>query len=291
MNIVLVSAGNLQEYIIPNIRQLLSLNHKSIYVLTNPEFFEKFNEFPQDIVKLISIAELEDSYNYSTTSTMTRDFRGGFWYFASARLFYIYSFMQKYQINDVIHLENDVPIYYNCDILLDTLDKNFMYLPFDRFDRNICSIIYIPNSDIFKQVLDRYDTKQNDMFNFSRIKQETNLINTFPICVTNTAENKEYQFVTKNYDDFKMIFDAAALGQYIGGVDPRNMPGDTRGYVSPDCTIKYNKFEVVWESVFHPETQVSLKKPFLRIGGNNPELVPVFNLHIHSKEVARWTGP
>jgi hypothetical protein len=61
--------------------------------------------------------------------------------------------MKKYNIENVIHLENDVVIYYNCDILMDKLDKYF-YIPFDSFKRNIASVVYIPNSDIYKIILD-----------------------------------------------------------------------------------------------------------------------------------------
>jgi hypothetical protein len=50
MNIVLVCVDNFQEYILINIKQLIRLKHKNIFVITNMRFFNLFNEFKDDIV-------------------------------------------------------------------------------------------------------------------------------------------------------------------------------------------------------------------------------------------------
>jgi hypothetical protein len=63
MNIVLVCVDNFQEYILINIKQLIRLKHKNIFVITNLRFFNLFNEFKDDIV-LVPCENLEDSYNY-----------------------------------------------------------------------------------------------------------------------------------------------------------------------------------------------------------------------------------
>ena len=42
MNLILVSIGNFQEYILDNIKQLLILEISNIYIITNSVFFEKF---------------------------------------------------------------------------------------------------------------------------------------------------------------------------------------------------------------------------------------------------------
>ena len=50
----------------------------------------------------------------------------------------------------------------------------------------------------------------------------------------------------ENFQEFNSIFDAAAIGQYLGGVDPRNSPGDTRGFVNETCVVNYDKYEFTW---------------------------------------------
>ena len=172
MNIVLVCINNFQEYILDNIQQLVNLKHENIYVLTNEKFFTLFNKF-SDKIKLISVGSLPDTFNYYSKTSLDKVDRGGFWALASLRFFYIYEFMKKYDVKDVIHLENDVLIYYNCKNIIDNFKKQFIYLPFDTFKRNIASIMYIPTSEIFKVVLDNYNFSKNDMENFCNIKNKT----------------------------------------------------------------------------------------------------------------------
>jgi hypothetical protein len=155
MNIILVCSGNFQEYILTNIRQLIRLKHESVYVITNEVFFKNFDEY-KDKIKLISCESLNDKYQYETKTYMDKNFRNGFWSLTSSRFFYIYAFMATTQMTNVIHLENDVPIYYNCNILLDKLEKTKMYIPFDAYHRTIASIVYIPNHILLGNILDKY---------------------------------------------------------------------------------------------------------------------------------------
>ena len=275
MNIVLVCINNFQEYILDNIQQLINLKHDNIYILTNDEFFNLFDKF-SDKIKLISVESLPDTFNYYSKTSLDKSFRGGFWALASLRFFYIYEFMNKYNIKDVIHLENDVLIYYNCNNIIDNFDNQFIYLPFDTFKRNIASIMYIPSSEIFKVVLDNYDFSKNDMENFCNIKNKTGLIRVLPIFPQIKTKNKEVQFISENFEKFNCIFDAAAMGQYLGGIDPRNDPKNTVGFVNETCVIKYNIFKFIWVKINN------IKRPFLKIGDLE---IRIFNLHIHSKKL------
>jgi hypothetical protein len=275
MSIVLVCINNFQEYILDNIQQLINLNHEPIYVLTNERFCNLFDKFSEKI-KLIAIETLNDSYNFYSRTNLDKSFRNGFWSLTSLRFFYIYEFMKKYDVKDVIHLENDVLIYYNCNEILNFFDKNYIYLPFDTFKRNIASIMFIPSCDILKNILDNYDFSKNDMENFSIIKNKTGLIKTLPIFPKINTTNEEINFVSENFKDFNLIFDAAAIGQYLGGIDPKNNSSNTIGFVNETCVIKYNNYKFFYNVID------KIKKPFLLIN-NIP--VRVFNLHIHSKNL------
>lgn len=284
MQLVLTCINNFQEYILTNIKQLIRLGHNtSIYVITNREFFEKFSEYLENI-RLIAIEELVDSYNYNENTQLDNQFRGGFWALTSARFFYLYEFMRSRDIDNVVHLENDVLIYYNINVLDNVVDKTKIYLPFDTFTRNIASIMFIPNHAVFKTVLDKYDFAKNDMENFSIIQSQTGLIENFPIFINDPLGSPEYQFVTRGYDKFHMIFDAAAMGQYLGGVDPRNISGDTTGFVNETCIIKYNQYQFIWNEID------DMKCPFIVVKdtSNNDCVYPIFNLHIHSKNLENF---
>jgi len=282
INIVLVSVGNFQEYILDNIRQLVRLGHENIWILTNSRFFERFSEYNGKI-KLIAIELLEDSFRFYENSRLDKQFRGGFWILTSLRFFYIYEFMRLYNISNVIHLENDVLIYYHCDQIIERFDSSYLYLPFDTYSRNIASIMYIPSASVFETVLHHYDFGKTDMDNFSNIMKVTGLIRNLPIFLSSGLSidsSEEYRFVTSNYERFGgFIFDAAAIGQYLGGVDPRNISGDSTGFINETCIIKYNKYSFIWVD------NVGIKRPFIIVDGNK---IPIFNLHIHSKNLVRF---
>jgi len=281
INIILTCINNFQEYILDNIDQLIILEHKNIVVLTNSFLFNKFENYKTKI-NLINIDnyELSNEIYNKYYSNKDNSFRNGFWTLTSIRFFYIYEYMKLNNVENVIHLENDVLIYYNCDNTIKSLfNNNYVYIPFDTYLRNILSIMYIPNHYIFKQILDHYDFSKNDMENFSDIMKKTNLIQNLPIFINSNYENDEYKFVTNNFNNFNYIFDAAAIGQYLGGVDPRNITGDTTGFINETCIIKYNNYNFLWI------VDNEIKKPFIII---NDIKYPIFNLHIHSKNLKRF---
>jgi len=278
MNIVLTCINNFQEYILTNIEQLIRLGNTNIYVITNNYLFHNFVHF-KDQIKVINLEMLNETYKFETITSLDKSFRNGFWYLTSLRFFYIYEFMKQFNVSDVIHLENDVPIYYNCDELDPFIDKNYLYIPFDSFQRNIASIMYIPSKDILKIILDHYDFNKNDMENFVNIKQKTNLIKQFPIFTTIKSLNDEQIFVCENCEKFPFIFDAAAIGQYLGGIDPRNDSSNTVGFINETCVIKYNNYKIWFVEIN------GFKKPFILI---EDKVVPIFNLHIHSKNLKEF---
>jgi hypothetical protein len=144
--------------------------------------------------------------------------------------------------------------------------------------------MFIPNCHVFRNILDKYDFSKNDMENFSIIQSQTGLIENLPIFISDPLGSPEYQFVTNGFDKFQIIFDAAAMGQYLGGVDPRNIPGDTRGFVNETCIIKYDQYRFIWK------TSENIKRPFIvaKDSSDTDFICPIFNLHIHSKNLENF---
>lgn len=271
MSIVLVCIDNFQEYILDNIKQLINLNHKNICVLTNQKFFSFFDDYKNGIT-LINCEDLIDSYNFYSSLRCDNEFRNGFFKHTSKRFFLLYSYMKEYNVSDVFHIENEVLLYFNCDTLLPNLDEDRLCVPADSYLRSIASIMYIPHHAVLKCFLDVYDNRENDMVNLSRVQRSNpKLFNNFPICFNMDTHTSEQLFVSKDFAKFNMIFDAAAIGQYLGGVDPRNIPGNSSGFINETTVIKYNEFEFTWMNGL----------PFM-------QGIPIFNLHIHSKNLAKF---
>lgn len=268
MKVILVSIGVFQSYIIDCIKNLLIHNNKDITVITESYYFNFFKDYPE--IELINKDDLKSDLinDYLMKSSLDRYYRNGFWINTSLRMFYIHAYLKKYNKEKIIHLENDNMIYEDLELLKDFLKKDKIYCTFDCPTRVILGIIYIPNDEELKKVLDNYNYKIDDMYNFGLIKINENL----PII------NDNYDYNNKK----PIIFDAAAMGQYLGGIDPMNNPNDTRGFINETCIIDYSKYKFYWK-----KNQNNLWCPYLN---NNGELIKIINLHIHSKKLEKFSS-
>ena len=264
INIILVSTGILQEYIVDNIKQLLKFNFK-IHVITESKFFNVLDQFPT--VHKINSDDLMG--NFESKSGLDKGFRDGFWHNCSKRLFLLYNCMKTHDIKNVIHLENDVLLYDNLDYVF----ENKVYLTMDHENRCIPGIIYIPTFDLLTNLITNYNYDKNDMINMAKFYHANrDIVTTFPI-IDNSIASSMYN---ENFSKFNSIFDAAAIGQYLGGVDPRNIKGNTVGFVNETCVIKFNNYAFEWvNSIPH----IKIKNRLIRIN----------NLHIHCKNLKKFS--
>ena len=200
-NLILVCLDNFQPYILDNIRHLLQLKTENIHVITNQTFLDEFREFG-DKINIIISDTLNDTYNFYQKTPLDKNFRGGFWTLTSLRFFYIYEAMTRLNLDHVFHIENDVLLYYNIAELMPLVDNTCLYVPFDTYQRNIASIMYIPHSDLLKTILDVYDFSKNDMMNFSEIRQKIGMIKNFPIFPHTYAVTDEEKFVSDNFSQY-----------------------------------------------------------------------------------------
>ena len=265
--VVLVSTGTFQTYILDNIEQLLQLGY-IVHIILDKDFFD-FIECNEHVI-LVDSSSLDTDFDKK--SRLDKKFRHGFWHNASKRLFLLYAYMRERDIENVIHIENDVLLYTKMEYDLD--DK--IYVTMDAKNRCIPGIMYIPRHKLLKPLIDNYDFKRNDMVNMSNFfYNHTDFVEPFPI-IDNSVEHCTYN---KNYETFRSIFDGAAMGQYLGGVDPMNEKGDTTGFVNETCHVKYNKYEFSW--IKNGEHFL----PYIIIGDNK---ILINNLHIHSKNLKKF---
>ena len=271
ITVVLTCLGNFQEYILDSIHNLVVHGNTHIVIITEPEFFSRFAEF--HMVTLIDRTSLSDDFDFESTSKLDRSFRGGFWHLASARLFVLYAYLKTFNVERCLHIENDVMVYANADTL--PWNPNGMSVVYDCAERVIPSVVWIPTPSTLRDILVRYNVTLNDMTNLARFDLEHLPI--FPDSSTlgSPPFSEGLVKISCNYPRYGYVFDGAAMGQYIDGVDPRNQPGDTRGFVNETCIIKYNHYRFIWRR----------GRPFLDVLG---QVFPIFNLHIHSKNLRKF---
>jgi hypothetical protein len=274
MEVILVMTGNIQAYILDNIDNLKKFNNTKISVITDYKFKEYF---PNDI-NIIIAEELDPNYiNY--LAGCINNYRNGFWEFAKYRFKLLCLAILKYNLKNICHIENDVLIFYDLNKLV-LHCNNKILLTIDSENRCIPGIMFIPNGDIIHKCIELFNWDLNDMDNFGNIYNTTDLCDTLPIFIMDTSDNIKYK-ITKNFAYYNHIFDAAAIGQYLGGIDPRNYKPDDLNwgrpykFVNETCVFDYSKYDFIWKD----------SVPYIII---NDIEIPIFNLHIHCKDLKQF---
>ena len=273
MKVVLVSLGIFQDYLLNNIKQLKLQGNNDIVLITEKRFFKKIDENLN--IQLIDVNELNSEYleQFKNNLRLDRNYRNGFWHHCSMRFAYIYEYMKQNNTTDIIHIENDVMIYDNLDNLKDKFNKDKIYLVFDNINNVIPGIVYINNYTNLKIILDNYDMNDCDMVNLGKYYNKS-FIEPFPIISIDNDEN----YFNKNFISFNSIFDGAAIGQLLGGVDKRNNI-NSDSFINETCIIKFNNYKFYWKKINE------LWNPYIEINNN---LIKINNLHIHSKALENF---
>lgn len=281
MHLILVHSGSeFPTYINDCIAQIRLVSDIHVHVLIEHAFVSKIAPHPNlTVVSLDTLPEDFFMKNYVQSCRLDAVFRGGFWRATSLRFFYIHSYVKMNRLRDVFHIEYDNLIYQDFTKLLPAFQTKSMYCVLDAKDRGIASFVYWQDSeaivDFLLSCLNAGARGENDMIALA----------------THTHNNKEnvglLPIITPDYpgvdtcyserlSQFGALFDGAAVGQYIGGVDPRNAPGDTCGFVNETTVFRCDRATVTWRT-----DSSGLRRPYL-----NGQ--PLVNLHIHSKDLRRW---
>jgi hypothetical protein len=223
------------------------------------------------VVLLGDIPKSTTHIKFNEVSQLDRDFRGGFWHAAAERFMAISDYMKHTQMRDVFHIEYDNLIYMDISNLLPVFHKHYkgIAIPTDCPGRVIPSFMYFRDDESAQHLTEFM------VDNVSGFTNEMQLLKAYMYTFPERMKalpiarppwvSDEY---TKHCDEFHCIFDAAALGQYIGGIDA---PGNTEGFVNESCVFRADRIPFEWRE--------GLPWAFG---------LPVVNLHIHCKNLKKW---
>jgi hypothetical protein len=200
---------------------------------------------------------------------------GGYWFFTFERLYALESIYSKIDYDQpFLHFESDVlPMLLHKDLNLFT-DRN-LRTAVPRFSRSrgIASVLYSPSHKDFKRFLMLLNNYLTDS------KQQINDMELLGLAL-NDGEIDELPTTPKDawldVDGKRLIFDGAAIGQYLFGQDPFHTEGRRiSGFINPDFQPNLQSWK--WEIVLNGP-----QPPLLKINVENLDL-RVLNLHLHSK--------
>lgn len=287
------------------------------------EQIRKYYEGPIFTVIERSLAKVEDQQKYDTyivpiddflKSECVREFEdvdvvskhGEFWSLAFKRMFVLEDVMRKFELSEILHIENDVLIYEDpnkLNFLL--LDQNFMHTTPVGPKYTTYAYCYIPNLksiefanhgnlDLLKLGYNTLSEKfQEGMVNEMLIAKELvdrGFINTLPILPTGET--------SLNLNLLGKLFDGASAGQFIGGTPGDDTPFMGRHhYVGTELLDKnisiewkvneYRKNPKVENGKVKTVDIVKYKEPYMRDDKTGISY-KLCNLHIHSKNLKRW---
>jgi hypothetical protein len=285
MDIIIVTLGTIPKYLDDCIKQIsLTQRNYTIHLIKNSSSYYRNHNCLITDVESIPIGK-NHAYFIKKSKLIKNKFRDFFWRFSTERLYVIDDYLQMQNLKDIVHIETDVLLYQDLEIIIPTL-KNYNFACVrDSDSRVIGSIIFIKNNEVSKRMssIASEHINENDMVVLHHIEKK--MVNT--LCLP-TGDKDNYK------DDLKYIFDGASIGQFLGGIDPRNEPKKIKSFinkikkifnkkediafVNKDSNLNVSEWEIKWVN----------NKPYKKI---NSFLIPIVNLHIHSKNLKQFIYP
>ena len=309
---------NLPKYLYDSLYQTLLINHykTKIYVILDDNLVSDFNNkisnfnldiynengvYYENILQVIPLSLLDirmdnsssfNNYKQLITNRFENlsEFRNGFWVSTTARFYYINALMQMFSLENVFHIENDIMLYENTNDIYNSICQYFeianinkICMVQDSDKRVVPSILFFPNASSIDN-LTQYITNE--------LNASVNFINDMDI-LGSYQDKLKLPFTP---EEFKIIFDGAAIGQYLGGVDYKNLndpenpktkfDNPSRGFVNETSLLKTNEYNYSTANIKLEHLGIPIRVPTLYTNIQNQ----IVNLHVHSKQLYQFSS-
>lgn len=251
------------------------LNNSRLYLISDRP--DQFREFTGKVIQYKSkhsaIREIERKFPHY------KNISGGYWIKTIERLFALDAMKEVLEIDEsFVHFESDV-MSLLTDELYELLDLNYEKVAYPRFSKNagIASILYSPSAKIYEEFL---AALTNIILNSKSWMTDMDLLGT-ALENMDTEELPSFLPLSKfllDHNGNQIIFDGAALGQYLFGRDPVHTEGKaTSGFMNPNSVIDFRS------SCWSIKDYGSDEAVFISLNETNN--LRVANLHVHSKQL------
>lgn len=237
----------------------------------------KFN--PDVICEQVRISDFYNPSNLQIKNSTS--FRDGFWVKSLERYLVLNDFIRYKGIRSFFHAELD-NLVFNIAPLDSIFSKfsNGLFLPKDNENRCIASLIYCNSSELLQDLSEFILNESNKYENDMEVLGEYSKINEQVRFLPNEAV-LESSFITPdryfNQVDLNGVFDAAAIGQFLFGIDPRNSIFPTfNRFLNENAGYDLNKvkFDISLDDCKATLNQLNL-----------------YNIHVHSKIFHKFLKP
>lgn len=234
-----------------------------------------------------SVDRINDWYDptvfasFKKKSNLDPDFMGGLWFHALERFFVLSQYMRKTGFNSFFHAELDVMVF-DLSGVSDLCDSrgSGLFAVQDGPSRVMASLIYVNDASKFEHFL-RFAASDVTMAN--EMEMMGRYFSFFPSHAHALPSTPVFEKGARHSDPAHSaaslgLFDAAAFGQWIFGVDPRLVRYVVKSQFSNesvDFDMRQLRFRFSWKT-WQLEVMMAGGYPYL-----------LRNLHVHSKILSR----
>jgi hypothetical protein len=255
------------------------------------------NQIKNKAVTFTAIEEFYDCTNFKKVeknSLLSKSFRDGFWLKTLERFFVLEQFMTYSGDETIFHAELDQLLFRNDKLLenLNRLSKPGAYFPFVEAGKAVASLFYCNSHSALKSLVDfaangqRFTNEMSLLAKWALENPEiTSALPTFSSAVIKQSSDEHLGVSEIPVEAIGGIVDAADLGWWLAGNDPRNvslLQLPKTKFVEPGVRGSFLRQQLSQTSFRYSELDGAV---FLKCA-NQSEL-QVYNFHIHSK-VHEW---
>lgn len=215
----------------------------------------------------------------------------GLFSYSIARFWAIHEVMTHLNLEQCFHMEHDNLVYAPLSYLWTKarlLYGEKLGVTRDAENRCIAGFMWIGSRLCLKEYMSFVEAMKYSQFEMMSLcaflKEHPQHIDILPVV---PEQYRTDPALDKFNNDWHGVFDAAALGQWVGGIDPIHSDHDTRGFVNETAVYSPEIMPVFWA--------VDSQQRLIPLIQYEQQFHRVFNLHIHSKMlhlyVSHWICP
>lgn len=279
----------LPRYALASIELASRYSGLNVHLIGNASMERRLRNSPARFTAVEDFYSQDEFLQISKKITYSHSFRQGFWLKTLERFFVLAQYMVADNLEAIFHSELD-QLLFRVDYLLSKLEedgKRGMFLPFQTGDLAIASVLYCNSQATMRSLLDFASTSgtfSNEMTLIANwARQNRNHVFPLPTIASAVDEASNHHRSDPALDFHKLggVVDAAQLGWWVAGVDPRNLPA--REKPSTKFADEPKETMLTRQQLEKIRFNFDSRDSFLNIEYGNDFHTRIFNLHIHSK--------
>jgi hypothetical protein len=246
-------------------------------------------------IEFTGVEDFYDPSEFAETAknlSLSSDYRNGFWLKTLERFFVLEQFMSFKKIHKIFHAELD-QLLFRTDLLVLNIEKTGkkgVFYPFHTKQRAVASVFFCNDQNALRNMLEfarSSSSFENEMELLANWARENPKYAIRLPTMASFKENSDEQIADHLNSSVQIdgVVDAAQLGQWITGIDPRNVPLNEKPkthFVDRPNSEILTELELS-NLVFSFDSSSGI----LSVSKIESENIPIFNLHVHSK-IHKW---